>query len=331
MNNTPQKYNDDQEIDLASISRKISSVFKGVNRFIFNSIQFAIRNVVILIVLLISGVGLGIYLDRTQKTFDHQVIVTPNFGSVDYMYSRIDLLNAKVRERDTMFLKAIGIADAGILTKIEIEPIVDVYNFINRSNSETNFQLLKLMAEDGNIKKIVEEPATSKNYTFHAISLSTRKRTSEKNMVDPILAYLNNNKFFNQVQKEAVNNVKLKMAANEQTIAQIDGFLNEFSANSAGGGKSSNLVYYNENSQLNDVIKTKDELVKEQGNHRLELIGMDRIVKENTVSMNIRHQSSVNGKMKYLLPLLFIFLYMLIRMFISFYKSQALQQKNLTA
>jgi hypothetical protein len=42
-------------------------------------------------------------------------------------------------------------------------------------------------------------------------------------------------------------------------------------------------VYYNENTQLNDVIQTKDKLIKEQGNLRLELVNADKIVKRTAV------------------------------------------------
>jgi hypothetical protein len=50
----------------------------------------------------IIGIGLGFYLDKTQKKFD-QIIVTPNFKSTDYLYSKINLINSKIIERDIAF------------------------------------------------------------------------------------------------------------------------------------------------------------------------------------------------------------------------------------
>jgi hypothetical protein len=46
-----------------------------------------------------------------------------------------------------------------------------VFKFIE--DKPENFQLIKLMAEEGNIKDIVLESMTSKNYKFHKISLIT--------------------------------------------------------------------------------------------------------------------------------------------------------------
>ena len=326
MDTTPKHHNDDQEIDLNAIGRKLGTAVDGFKGFIYDCIQFAVKNIIILTILLIVGIGLGIYLDRTQKIYNHQIIVTPNFGSVDYLYSRIDMIEAKIKERDTLFLSSIGIGDAAKFVKIEIEPIVDVYNFVNRNNNEQNFQLLKLLSEDGDIKKIVEESATSKNYTYHAITFTTKDRTTLKNTVEPLMAFLNNNEYFKKIQKEAVNNVHLKMKSNEETIAQIDGFLNAVSASATGGGKSSSLVYYNENTQLNDVIQTKDELVREQGNRRLDLIGMDRIIKDNTIMTNMEYRSAVNSNMKIVLPLLFILLFVLFGLFRAFYRSQTIKR-----
>jgi len=327
MSTENKRNTDDQEIDLALISKKISGFFQGINTFIFRIIQFFVSKVIILSILFFIGIGLGVYLDKTQKTYDHQIIVQPNFGSTDYLYSKIDLLQSKIKERDTIFLKSIGIKDPKDLTDIEIKPVVDIYRFIN-SNSEQNFELLKLMAEDGDIKKIVEEKTTSKNYTYHVISIRTNHMISSQKTIAPLLKYLNTSEFFSKIQKEYINNVLLKMKANDLTIVQIDSFLNSFSNTVNGQNKNDKLVYYNENTQLNDVIVTKDKLTKEQGILRVELVGLDEIIKENSKTLNIENTQSVNGKLKLILPFLFIFIYILIYSFKSFYKKQLLKRQG---
>ena len=322
---TNSNNNDNQEVDLTMISKGIGNFFQNINTSIFKSIQFGLKHKFIIGFLFILGVGLGVYLDTTNKTFDHQIIVQPNFGSTDYLYSKVDLIDSKIKENDTVFLKSIGIDDASKLAKIEIKPVVDIYKFIN--NSELNFDLLKLMAEDGDIKKIVEEKATSKNYIYHNISFSTKKIISTKKTIEPLLNFLNDNDFYSKIQKEYIANVQLKMKQNDITIAQIDGFLNNFS-NAANNPKTNSVVYYNENSPLNDVIETKGKLVNEQGNYRINLVGYDKIVKENSQTINIENNKSVNGKMKLVLPFLFILLFILVQYFISFYKKQLLKSKE---
>ncbi|MFV5701381.1 hypothetical protein ACM55F_05865 [Flavobacterium sp. XS2P12] len=321
MNKNDPNNQEDQEIDLTQISKKIRSFFEGINTMIFKCIQFFVKNAIVISILVLVGVGLGIFLDQTQKTYNHQIIATPNFGSTDYLYSKIDLIESKIKEGDTVFLKEIvGIKKPKEIIKIEIKPITDVYKFIE--NKTENFELIKLMAEGGDIKKILEDNLTSKNYTLHTITFKTQKITNDAETVQPILIYLNETDYYKKVQKETVNNIQIKMIQNDTIISQINGVLNGFSSMVNGAQKSDKLVYYNENTQLNDVIKTKETLINEQGIHRVELVGLDKIIKDNSATLNIENTNSVKGKLKLVLPVLFLFLFILIYLFIAYYKSQ---------
>ena len=98
---------ENQEIDLSMISNKIKGFFDGVAFSIFKGILFLKRNFLILGILLVVGVGFGIFLDTTNNSYDSEIIVKPNFGSTDYLYSKIDLLESKIKNRDTVFLKTL--------------------------------------------------------------------------------------------------------------------------------------------------------------------------------------------------------------------------------
>lgn len=320
MSITPQN-SDSQEIDLSQISKKIGSFFDGISTKVFKAILFFKRNIVWIGILFVIGGVLGYYLDKNTKVYRNQIIVQPNFGSVDYLYSKIQLINSKIEDGDTLFLKNIvGIKHPKKVTKIEIEPINDVYKFID-DNSQ-NFELIKLMAEDGEIKKILSEDLTSKNYPFHLVTFYTLNQTSDEVSVNPILEFLNKSDYFSKVQKEYVKNVNIKITENDSIIGQINGFLNSFKNTTNGSQKSDKLVYYNENSQLNDVIKTKDAIISEQGSLRLQLLSLDKIIKNNSEVLNIKETNSVNGKMKFILPLIFIIIFVLVGYFKSFYKKQ---------
>ncbi len=327
MNETPiQPYND-REIDLSDVSRKIGKKYDDFNMFLYRSIRFVIKNAIVLILLLAIGVGLGTYLD-SAKYYDNEVIVAPNFGSADYMYDKVAMIDAKIKERDTVFLKNIGIADPLTLKGITIKPILDVYRFVY--NNDTNFQMLKLMADDGDLKKTVEESSTSKNFKYHRITFTTLNRSVDRKIYEPLMAYLNNSSFFEKQRQQYVINAYNKIASDAQTINQINGLMDQFGKSANGGSLTDGkLVYYSENTQLNDVIKTKELLVDEMGNYRVELLSMDQIVKPVHKSSNIRNKESLNGKMKLALPLILIGLFLLGHLFVSFYRKQALRAKIL--
>jgi uncharacterized membrane protein len=326
MNNNPPNNHEDQEIDLSQIFQKIGKLFDWINTFLFKCIQFFVKNAILILILLVIGVGLGFYLDATKKTYDHQIIVTPNFESTDYLYSKIGLIESKIKERDTIFIKEIlGIKKPKQILKIAIKPITDVYKFIE--DKKENFELIKLMAEGGDIKKILEDNLTSKNYTLHTITFKTKKQTSNTEIVEPILNYLNETDYYKKIQNETVNNIQVKMSQNDTIISQINGVLNGFSNMVNGAQKSDKLVYYNENTQLNDIIKTKEILINEQGVHRVELVGLDKIIKDNSTTLNIENTNSVNGRLKLVLPILFLLSFILIRLFLGYYKNQMRKSK----
>ena len=164
----------DQEIDLGQVFKKIRSFFQSIVDSFFDAILFVKKNIIILSILFVIGAGIGFYLDKTNKSYNNEIIVTPNFGSVDYLYSKIALLDAKKRENDTVFFSNLGIKNVKDFGKIQIEPIIDVFKFVDKKPD--NFELIKLMAEEGDLDKILENEVTSKNYPFHLIKFSTSKK-----------------------------------------------------------------------------------------------------------------------------------------------------------
>ena len=317
---------DNQEIDLSQISKKIGTFFEGLSFKIFKGILFIKKNIFTVSILFLFGAILGFYIDTTNKRYDNQIIVTPNFETTDYLYSKVDLINSKINEGDTLFLKnVIGINEPKKLTKISVEPIVDVYKFIN--NSDKNFEFIKLLSEDGDIKKIVDENLTSKNYPYHIIKFSTSKITTDEKTVKPILAFINNSDYYKRNQKEYLNNIRIKIKENDSIISQINNILNSFKNKVNATQQSEKLIYYNENTQLNDVIKTKNELVNEQGVHRIELVNLDKIIKENSSTINIKNVKGSNGKMKLIIPFALFFFFLIFGFIKSFYKNQLAKSK----
>ncbi len=318
--------NSDQEIDIFDLSKTIGNFFNRINALIFRSIQFFIRNWIIILVLIVLGFGLGWFLDSNKKTFQNEVIVTPNFGSVDYLYSKIDLIESKIVSGDTVFLKkVVGISNPKAIKKIEIKPIADVYKFIE--DKEQNFELIKLMAEVGEVKKVLEDNITSKNYTFHTISFVSNKEVNDKEIVAPLIQYLNSSQYFSALQKIGYKNLEQQIVKNDTIIAQIDDVLNGFSNTVKNGPKNDKLVYYNENTQLNDLIKTKQTLIVDQGRNRLKLVNYDKAIKEINTTLNINIVKLTNGNFKILLPLIFIFLFVFMYLFKKFYNSQLLKSQ----
>lgn len=326
MSSNSQTNPDNQEIDLSQVSRKLSQAYENFLSWIFRGFLFVKKNIITFVILFIVGAGLGFYLDRTTTVYNHEIIIAPNFGSTEYTYSKVNLINSKIKENDVKFLKSIGITEPKLISEIEIEPITDIYNFVN--GKEQNFEMIKLMAEDGDINKIITDETTSINYTNHRLKITTTKTINQNQIIDPILKYLNESSYFADLQKSVQESTRLKIKANERTITQIDSLLSNFSSISKGNSKSDKLVYYNENTQLNDILQTKNELIIDLANRKIELINISDIVKDNSIVLNVKNNKSLNGKMKFVIPFLFISIFLGLGILRAFYRNQMAKLKD---
>ena len=323
---TQNTQNENQEIDLGQIFNKIGGLFDIFGDTIFGMMLFVKNHIFVLIVLLISGIGIGYFLDVNFDSYDQKIIVKPNFETVDYLYNKVSLINSRIAQNDTVFLKNIGIENPNKLKSIKIKPIVDIYDFVNQrtvtinnAQNTQNYELVKLLAESSDITKVINDTITSKNYENHIITIKTDGLITEKNTIDPILTYLNDSQYYSSIQKVFIENIKNKIQKDEQTISQIDTMLNSFSKK-RNFNINDKLVYFNENTQLNDIINTKTNLVQSLGYQKTQLEEMSKIIKDISEVLNVKSTKGISNKMKLVLPILFISGFLFLGFIRNFYK-----------
>ena len=305
----------DQEIDLSQISKKISGFIDSIGAAIFRFIRFIFKNIIVIGILFIAGAVMGYFIDKNNDAHVSQIIVTPNFGSVENLYAKVDLLQSRIAEDDTVFLKQIGLKNLKSIGNVAIEPVVDIYSFVsnntaiatNAQNTQ-NFEVVKLLAEDGDINKVIKDKLTSKNYSQHLIKIASDGKTNATE-ISALLKFINNMPHYQNIRKTTVENILIKMKENQIFIDQINGLINQFSSNAANLQKSDKLVYYNENNQLNDIINTKNGFIGEIGRQKVDLISYQQVIKVQSSVLNKKNLKGTNGKMMLILPILFLFLF----------------------
>ena len=306
----------EQEIDLSQIGKSISKVFqKGINKC-FDLLFFIQKKLVIVFVLFVIGGGLGFYLDK-EPNYTSGIVVIPNFGSQEYLYDKINLISLKLKEKDQTFFTKIGIKNIKDFISIKIQPINGIYNFINSESQKNNFELVKLMAEDGDLEKIIEDNTTSKNYYLHAINIKTAIAYNQKDLIDPIVNYLQQSDYFIKLQKIQQNNLEEKITANTSIINQIDQIVLSLSQNKTGSS-----VSISENTGLSDLIQKKDNLIIENQKLATNRLEFEKIIKDQNIVSNQINTSGANNKMKFILPLLFVLFYLVSYWFSKTYKQQ---------
>jgi hypothetical protein len=332
MSSTSQN-NDNQEIDLSQIYKKIGSYFEEINNKIFRTILFFKRKFLILSILTAIGFGLGQFLDIIFKSYKNQIIVSPIGGGVDYLYSKIELLDSKLGEKDSMFFKSIGIKNFKKIKLIRVEPVIDIYNFVNNSTSAANaqntqnFELVKLFAENSDINKVINDKLTSKNYPFHSIIITTKEQITEDEIIKPLLKYLNTDEYLNKISTISIENIKNKMDKNEQEIKQLDSLISQISKSIGKNERSSNLVYNSENNQIGGLFDLKNNLINEIASQKIQLVKIESFIRDISITTNIKNSKGTNDKLKFILPILFIFMFLFVILFKRFYSKQLAKSK----
>jgi hypothetical protein len=309
----------EQEIDLSQIGKSISKVFQNAINKCFDLLFFIQKKIIIVAALFILGVGLGFYLDK-NSSYNHEIVVIPNFGSNDYLYEKVDLISAKLKEKDARFFASIGVSNIEDFVSIEIKPVNGVYNFINSESQKSNFEFIKLLAEDGDIDKIIKDDLTSRNYYLHAITIKTSKAFNKNDLAEPILKYLQQTDYFIKLQKVYQTNLVEKIEANKLLITQVDQLIVTLSQSKSVGG-----VTISQNSGLTELINKKDALLNENQALAIHKLEYDKVIKDQNMSLNQLNTKGANNKMKLILPFLFISLFLLGYWFSQVYKQQKLR------
>jgi len=326
MGKKKEKKPDNPEIDLLTVFDRIGDFFEWIKSLLFRIIRFFIKNAKVVIVLILLGVGVGFFLTKAISRFEQKIIVAPNFKSTDYLYSKIDFLASKIALKDTLFLKSIGIQKPSEMISITIEPVVDVYNLMNKDNK--NMDLLELMAQNGDLKSIVKETTTNKNFALHTVILNTDGVVSTQNTIEPLLKYLNASPYYDVYNRINSKNIQNRINRKEAIILQIDGILNQFSGAYGKHANSEKLVYYNENLNLDAVIKTKDSLSNEIDKLKIEQYNTSKTINERGIVLNVKNNKTLKGKLIFILPIVFVGLFVFFSFFMSFYKKQLLKANS---
>ncbi len=306
----------DQEIDLGSVAKGIKDFFNGIINSFFDFIFFLKKKILLVISLFVIGLFLGYFLDKSSS-YTQDILVIPNFGSNEYLYKKIDFLNSRIIENDTAFFNSIGVSNSEIIGKIEIKAVNGVFQFVNQGDeAKQNFELIKLMAEEGNIQEIVKSDVASKNYYLHNITFKTSEKINQKDVIKPILDYLQDNDFYKIQQKIYQKNIDNKIKFNDSLIVQIDKLILNLSNNKGGN------ISFSEEKGISELINKKDLLIKETQKLFLNQSLFEEIIKTQNVSINNLNTKGLNHKMKLFLPILFIILYVILYNFIVLYQKQ---------
>lgn len=304
MDNNSTQSPSNNEIDLLKVSNSLKNGLTKSLKIIPNTINFIKRNILILVGLLIVGGISGFFYNKYEKAYNSNIIVTPNFETVDYLYEKVTLLNSHIQQNDKDFLQKVGIDSSYKIYKVEVKPISDLYKFLNQEDKY--FDIFNTLSENNDAKKVAEDFSTSKNFPKHLLTVSSKTKIDQK-VLDNIVKYINKSDHYQIVRVEILNNFEDKIVVNDSIIKQIDAILKN-----AGAAKNNSSIFFNEQSQLNDLIVQKNKAVEENHYLKVEKLNLKYIVAPLDFSKNIEDNTGLKGNYHLVFPLILIGLFIVI-------------------
>lgn len=304
MSNPP---NNNQEIDLIYLFKKIKEFYRsiGFSIYTFFNFLFSKKITISFIVLLSSLIGFGIDSIGGDK-LKTELIVTPNFQSIDYLYSEVE--NFKSNNNEGIFKD---------LLSIKVEPLEDFYGFMQ---DKDNLETFKIIAENGiNKNKIMSDKSLSKNYKNHIITITTKDGKNTDKIVSNVLKVLNQKKYYADRQKVERENLIESRKQSLISINQINQILNQI-----GNGNlqpSTNDISINSYDKLSDLLDAKTDYLKEIKKIDVKLIETQYIIYTIDKSSNLKDVAPLYLRFIFILPIIGIVIFLLLSMFNLFMKS----------
>lgn len=343
-----------EEVDLGQLFKLIGNAFDRFFRFIA-SIFIGIFNVVLLLLThfyrrlfwyagaIVIGVVVGFVMDmNSDKLYGANMFIETNFDSARQVYENIKQFQQLAnKDKDSMQLaKRLNISpeEAAKLKGFYIEADLDE-NDIAEMYSEFYAKLDSLSRTEMTYDRY-KESLTPYNFDIHQIGIASTDKNIYKKIEKAFVEQISKNDYLNQlVEVNQLNLDKKDQALNEQ-IQKTDSLVNEYlkirineSNKEPVPGAGTNL--YMGNAESSNLIVDESKIVEK----RLELeeqrrqINQDKVEQQDVINVLAGFPQSGYDirewydKMKFVLPIVFVSLALLVFAFIGLGKYLDKQSK----
>ena len=317
------------ELDLSDIFSLFKRWFYNVLALFFKAVDFIIKFWWVALLLIISGVVLGIKTN-TPTLNKATIIVKTNFDSQAYVYNTIEQVTTKISDGDSAFISEYDLGGNGnALINANITPIIDVVSLlVGISESDSRGSTLTPILKELSVEVDGELFASDRffsNYKYHKLEVGMIGR--DKNIVNNLFNYINNQPEIASIKAGYRANQKERIAANDQTLEQMNILISDYSESlRAVSQNTDELSFYSNQTDIdfNGVFELKNELIVEA-----EALKNDFITANEAIiaigDIQIVEDRRITDKKYIYYPILFLFLFLLIAGMI--YGFSALKQR----
>ncbi len=315
---TEQQTSPAEEIDLGYFFRQISNFFRGLARLIFMVISFFKKKIIWIALLIIAGVALGYFLDENSSPmYQNKLIVVPNFESANHLYEKVEEINAKRKQGDSVFIKQFTGNNWKRFAKIEIEALPDIYNFVTQSREQID--VFRILFENQELSEFLEDEMTSHSFKYHKMNFFIGG-SGAQDVVEKLINYINDNEFYKGYQQIYLKNTADRIEKAGTMANQIDSIMMALSYLPEDKGASLSVVA-NSNSDMFDISEYQQLLLRDKLTLEKQFQDQQQIIKVASANYNIIEKGIFSFSRKVKFPIYFVLLFSGLFFMIYLYKS----------
>lgn len=305
--------NNTDEINLSHVYASFKKNIKRSVVLLFKAIDFLIRNWIVIAGIIVLGVALGYFSQiNTTQSKKATVLLRVNFDAVNYLYSEVDLINEKLKEKDSLFFSVIGLnTDSLEINKMKLTPLVNIKDIIEKYDGKArNLDGLLKNVEFDEGETVVSETFTTE-YIYHSLEFSLKPNADEET-INKVINYFNSDEFLQQTKDVKIKNIEDRLISNNIIISQIDTIINQYQQDQPLQSFTDQIYVVDKNFSIHGLFNKKTELVHENEVLREFLIvSKDIIVMVNKPSL-IKIKPGVTSNKIIFYPLSFVFAFLLL-------------------
>ncbi len=304
----------EDEIDLSVVFGEIKRLFISFLKAFLSIFFFLYKHKFVLLILLVVGIVAGYFWDKnTDGNYKTDLTLVTYYDSTDYLYNKIDALEKKIKQEDSVYLKKVFGANYVLVKEVKIKPILDIYKFI--SQSKIDKEIFELLIDDQDAEDFIENPINSMNYPFHRVKLIIKGENHHESITSQFLSFLNANDYYNTTKEIFLENNKDQLKQNRDVMNQIDKII-ESVVKEQNSSKENLKVSINENQVIDNLLAKKKGLLINDGLLKTQIEKQQEIISIVDSNYTIDYKEKVTEKdKKYLLPIFLISLYLLTFLF----------------
>lgn len=304
--------NNTADIDVMHLYTQFKrTVTKGIV-LSFYALNFILRKWWVIAVLLVVGLAMGYFMSSDSKEPQKATaLLRVNFDAVNYVYEEVELINEKIKERDSRFFSKMGLKpDSLEVAELVLTPVVNL--------KELGEKYEKIYRNiDGFIKNVefdkseIEVAQTfNTEYMYHSLDILLSPEANRKT-IDRIIGYLNSDELLGQLRDTTIENMKRRIISNKEIVDQIDKVIETYTNNQSVNAATGPMFVVDKDFSLHTLLNKKTDLIIRNDDLRKELILSQDIVVITNKAPLVKIKSGLLDRKIIFYPIMFVFAFLL--------------------